>query len=528
MSKGMTQQPCPPQTAAARSMGSGMHNALNTGTEDKGDTGKQKPRRQPCCGFCRNHNLEVPVINHHCPYAECSCVFCELTRRRRRIMRHQQRLWRYKKFSWQQQRETEENTSEGEGASSNFQSDEQQEQVDPAKTHARREMVCDKCRNHNKIVKKRGHKGSCPFENCKCDLCVFTLKRQKLMKHQQRVRRSQIAAPIVQVRSQPQPRTSVDSPDSDLQSGESIPPTSPPTDSLHERPEGYTEAGRSPLVNATPQEMSPTVEWTSQVNECTMEEAPQPQDNCFHPVTTTSCTPASLDPHLEYHGTSDMHSPIQLTKNDHNFNSQHRHECPGNMRLSVMCGGLGRVPQVPSVSTSMSTLPAYGHHRFVPWNGPVPEVGERCRMEVNNNVHYQVPYRPQPIPADRLPRSQMDWPFIGLSYPPANMLQSAPQPSISVCDSFIPHHPQTGMDEHWYGTRGPHPTESNGVSPYSGGLPYFASALLHPGAKPSLSLMSTNRTLPEYGSSMTELKQRDPHHVNHFGAFPRNCNNVIV
>ncbi|XP_045112328.1 uncharacterized protein LOC123505216 isoform X2 [Portunus trituberculatus] len=523
MSKGMTQQPYQPQSTAARNMGSGMQNALNTGTEDKADAAKQKPRRQPCCGSCRNHNLEVPVINHQCQYAECTCVFCELTRRRRRIMRHQQRLWRFKKFSWQQ-REMEENTSEGEGTPNNCQSEEQQEQ-----NHARREMVCDKCRNHNKIVKKRGHKGSCPFENCKCELCVFTLKRQKLMKHQQRVRRSQIAAPMVRVmRTQPQPQATADSPDSDLQSVESV-PTTPPTDSLHERMDRYTEAERSPLVHAVPQEMSPTVEWTSQMSECTMEEAPQPQGHCFQPVTTTPGQPASFDPQLEYHSISDIHSTVPLTKNDHNFNSSQKLECPEHMRFSVMCGGFGRVAQVQNVSTTLSSLPTYGHHHFVPWNGPVSEVGDRCRMEANNNVHHKVPFRPQPIPADRFPRPQMDWPFIGFPYPSANVIQSAPQPSISVCDNFMPHHPQTAMDEHWYGTRGPvHPTEGNGVSPYSGGIPYFASALLHPGAKPSLSFMPTNRTLPEYGSSLSEYKERDPHNVNHFRPLPRNCNNITV
>ena len=264
------------------------------------------------------------------------------------------------------------------------------------------------------------------------------------------------------------------------------------------------------------------------MNECTMEEAPQPQDSCFHPVTTSPVQPASYDPQMEYQVTSDMHSPIPINKNDHNFNSSQKYECPGNMRLSVICDGLGCVPQVPNVSTTLSSHPAYGHRRFVPWSGPVSEVSDRCRMETNNNVHHQVPFRPQPIPADRFPRPQMDWPFIGFSYPSTNMIQSAPQPSISVCDNFMSHHPQTGMNEQWYGTRGPHPAEGNGVSPYSGGLPYFASTLLHPVAKPSLSLIPANRTLPEYRSSMTEYKQRDPHYVNHFGALPRNCNNVIV
>lgn len=59
------------------------------GVESNPETPK-KNRRKPCCGFCRNHLKEVPVINHQCHYANCDCVFCKLTRKRRTIMKHQQ------------------------------------------------------------------------------------------------------------------------------------------------------------------------------------------------------------------------------------------------------------------------------------------------------------------------------------------------------------------------------------------------------------------------------------------------------
>lgn len=262
------------------------------------------------------------------------------------------------------------------------------------------------------------------------------------------------------------------------------------------------------------------------MKECTREDAPPLQDNHFHPVTTTTCKPP------DYPVTSDIHPSLTLNKSEQNLNSSSRIECQENMRLSVRCGCFGPLPQVSAASAALPSLPTYGldvgPQRFVPWTGRVSETGERCLVEANNNVRPQVPLRPQPIPAARLPRPQMDWQFIGFPYSPASMLQSVPQPTLPVCDSFRAHHPQACLDEQWHGARGPHPTEGGGVhSPYSAGLPYFASALLHPSAKPSLSLMPTPRTLPEYGSHLHGFRQRDQHQVNPLGVFTRSCNNVM-
>ena len=107
----------------------------------RSDAAKQKPRRQPCCGFCRNHDLEVPVINHHCDYAKCTCALCELTRRRRLVMCHQQRLWRYKKNN-ARQKDGEEHSSEDEVApTATFPQEEQLDLLDPALNRPRRKMV---------------------------------------------------------------------------------------------------------------------------------------------------------------------------------------------------------------------------------------------------------------------------------------------------------------------------------------------------------------------------------------------------
>ncbi|KAK7087101.1 hypothetical protein SK128_000351 [Halocaridina rubra] len=50
------------------------------------------------------------------------------------------------------------------------------------------------CRNHGEIKSKRAHKNACPYQNCTCALCNLTRKRRDIMRHQQRVRRSQVTS----------------------------------------------------------------------------------------------------------------------------------------------------------------------------------------------------------------------------------------------------------------------------------------------------------------------------------------------
>ncbi|CAL4098741.1 unnamed protein product, partial [Meganyctiphanes norvegica] len=60
----------------------------------------------------------------------------------------------------------------------------------PVNEQHSKKQVCDKCRNHGIFVSKRNHKGSCPRESCKCEVCGLTNNRRDIMRHQQRVRRS--------------------------------------------------------------------------------------------------------------------------------------------------------------------------------------------------------------------------------------------------------------------------------------------------------------------------------------------------
>ncbi|XP_045131959.1 doublesex- and mab-3-related transcription factor B1-like [Portunus trituberculatus] len=148
-----------------------------------------------CCTICKNHGQKVSITSHVCPFTECQCSLCQLTRLSRRVMCHQQRFWRHKKL------DNKGSSTPDDGAETAAHSPEagQVEEATEAKVakqkRTKRDVVCDRCRNHNQWKQKRGHKGQCPFENCECSYCSFTSRRQQLMKHQQRVRRAMVSTP---------------------------------------------------------------------------------------------------------------------------------------------------------------------------------------------------------------------------------------------------------------------------------------------------------------------------------------------
>lgn len=51
-----------------------------------------------CCTICKNHGQRVSITSHVCPFTDCQCSLCQLTRLSRRVMCHQQRFWRHKKL----------------------------------------------------------------------------------------------------------------------------------------------------------------------------------------------------------------------------------------------------------------------------------------------------------------------------------------------------------------------------------------------------------------------------------------------
>ncbi|KAL7630984.1 UNVERIFIED_CONTAM: hypothetical protein RMT77_018729 [Armadillidium vulgare] len=130
-------------------------------------------KRTQHCTFCKNHGLSELKKGHQCPYANCPCLLCKLTKKAQVAMRHQQRVWRHQKQKLKiQGNDTDTSTGEKLGKG----------------------QACDKCRNHNSIEPKRSHE--CPYQDCSCQYCSLTFKRREIMKHQQRVRRSKIMSQV--------------------------------------------------------------------------------------------------------------------------------------------------------------------------------------------------------------------------------------------------------------------------------------------------------------------------------------------
>uniref|UniRef100_A0AAU6PDA3 Invertebrate Y-linked doublesex- and mab-3-related transcription factor n=1 Tax=Panulirus ornatus TaxID=150431 RepID=A0AAU6PDA3_9EUCA len=139
--------------------------------DDAGQEGERNNKRQQHCTTCKNHGQNLRKSNHKCQYEACECLLCQLTRLSRLVMRHQQRLWRHLK------------DAKGRGDAIAEQS--------LADTKLQK---CDMCRNHGVMKEKRAHKNTCPYQDCPCDLCNLTRKRRDIMRHQQRVRRSQVTS----------------------------------------------------------------------------------------------------------------------------------------------------------------------------------------------------------------------------------------------------------------------------------------------------------------------------------------------
>ncbi|KAK3889966.1 hypothetical protein Pcinc_006118 [Petrolisthes cinctipes] len=100
---------------------------------------------------------------------------------------HQQRLWRHRKDTWRKEgRDVMDPTVGGGGGVMRNVS------VDGEGGANSKKQKCDMCRNHYQMKEKRGHKNVCPFQNCQCDYCGLTRKRQDVMRHYQLVKRSKV------------------------------------------------------------------------------------------------------------------------------------------------------------------------------------------------------------------------------------------------------------------------------------------------------------------------------------------------
>ncbi|XP_069949763.1 uncharacterized protein [Cherax quadricarinatus] len=163
-------------------------------------------KRRQHCTYCKNHARHSRKTNHKCEFENCECLLCKLTRLSRLIMRHQQRLWRHLKDSRRREDAAEGPATAGAllplaaagGSAAGGEVVVYEASGDGAEGAGIRlsskQQKCDMCRNHGVMKEKRAHKNDCPYQSCPCELCGLSRKRRNIMKHQQRVRRSQVTS----------------------------------------------------------------------------------------------------------------------------------------------------------------------------------------------------------------------------------------------------------------------------------------------------------------------------------------------
>uniref|UniRef100_A0A8R1HST6 DM domain-containing protein n=1 Tax=Caenorhabditis japonica TaxID=281687 RepID=A0A8R1HST6_CAEJA len=110
-----------------------------------------------------------PRKNHkcECPYADCNCEKCGLVEKRR-ILNLQLQIY----------------NSEGD-------LEKKSDDDEDRKSKGERVPNCQKCGQHGRKSRLKGHKRNCPFRECACAKCAVVTERQKLMADQIKIRRRQ-------------------------------------------------------------------------------------------------------------------------------------------------------------------------------------------------------------------------------------------------------------------------------------------------------------------------------------------------
>ncbi|XP_047494754.1 leucine-rich repeat extensin-like protein 5 isoform X2 [Penaeus chinensis] len=450
--------------------------------DDPPSEGKAKRRQH--CTICKNHNKVSPKNRHKCPFTNCECTLCQLTRKSQRVMCHQQRLWRFQKMV-KKSDGSEGAVPEGgncggpapgsraPGTPKGHLTEEIPPSSDSGNTDGlSKRQVCDKCRNHDIWVRKRGHKGNCPYEKCSCPYCSFTATRQKLMKHQQRVRRAQVTS---QPGSSPQefvlrpsgrsdattdemesPDTQPDNPGEsppqvgegkDIAASESFPKiTSPPAPPL--------DPASSPAPVAEPAHtqcwLEPYKEGPAQPS--IPREVPETRSSAFQPPgyeTSPIYTPAPtahtpVNPHIKPDRSFDLTRCYESTETPKTFATP-----PQNSALRCP------LPAQDFPTSVMSSMkPKFGvepdDFQLRNWTGPMdnqlaktplgipppcvsmplpqppPPLSSSASIRPHPHIRPQPPIRPQPIQAPRLSHvhPHMGWSSVSLPYIASALLQT--------------------------------------------------------------------------------------------------------
>lgn len=137
-------------------------------------------RREQVCARCRNHGMASALKGHKkfCMYLACVCDKCRETKIRQKFIAREIAFHRKNsksKFFDERSHSTEAETkaiSDIDHSSSKY------------ICEVRRNQMCARCRNHGENQLIRGHKNSCPYNNCGCEKCQITKERRKIMAKQ--------------------------------------------------------------------------------------------------------------------------------------------------------------------------------------------------------------------------------------------------------------------------------------------------------------------------------------------------------
>ncbi|MFH4974458.1 hypothetical protein AB6A40_001167 [Gnathostoma spinigerum] len=148
--------------------------ALNAAAASAAAVDKIGSKRVYYCQRCLNHGRLEPRKNHKCEciFASCTCSKCILVEKRRVLNTQLHEL---------------EDVGEGETE------EDSEERTVTGSIRVKGERVpnCQKCGQHGRKSRLKGHKRVCPYRDCSCAKCQVVSERQKLMADQIKIRRRQ-------------------------------------------------------------------------------------------------------------------------------------------------------------------------------------------------------------------------------------------------------------------------------------------------------------------------------------------------
>ncbi|KAG5670727.1 hypothetical protein PVAND_000971 [Polypedilum vanderplanki] len=140
-------------------------------------------RKEQVCARCRNHGKLSILKNHKkfCPFRDCLCEKCTETRDRQQFIA---REIRFHRKTTKNIDDDSKNIARNLKRLTNLKINDDESVTLNSLCEVRRHQMCARCRNHDKHNLIKGHKNNCEFAECKCEKCLITEERRKIMAKQ--------------------------------------------------------------------------------------------------------------------------------------------------------------------------------------------------------------------------------------------------------------------------------------------------------------------------------------------------------